>query len=292
MEQYNNINRIAPQIVELLRAGHHIILTHGNGPHVGSLLIQQDAAKGQVPEQPLDVLGAMTQGQIGYMLQQAMQNELRRSGIAMPVVTIITQAQVDPSDAAFSNPTKPVGPFYSQKEAQKLTSLKRWPIVHVAPNLARGYRRVVPSPVPIRISEGPAIRMLFDAGMLVIAAGGGGIPVVGGLEGLRGIEAVIDKDLASELLAEEVDATVLMLMTDVEKIKLHYGTPQETEVVRMDCERARQYMDEGHFPEGTMGPKVSAAIQFVSKGGRRAIISSIGRIVDAFDGITGTLIVK
>ena len=292
VEQYGNINRIAPQVVALLKEGHHIILTHGNGPHVGSLLIQQEAAKDHVPEQPLDVLGAMTQGQIGYMLQQAMQNELRRQGVKAPVVTLITQAQVDPSHEAFSNPTKPVGPFYSQKEAQKLSLLKRWPIAHVAPNLARGYRRVVPSPPPLRIIEGAAIRMLSQAGVLVIASGGGGIPVVKGLDGLRGVEAVIDKDLASELLAEEVGASVLMLMTDVEKVKLHYGTLHESEISRMDRAQAERYLDEGHFPEGSMGPKVQAAVRFVTKGGEVAIISSIDRIVDALNGKTGTVIVK
>lgn len=291
-EQYENIKRIAPQIVELIKDGHHIILTHGNGPHVGSLLIQQEAAKDHVPEQPLDVLGAMTQGQIGYMLQQSMQNELRRHGLKLQVVTIITQAHVDPTNEAFTHPTKPVGPFYSQREAQKLTLLRRWPIEHVAPSMARGYRRVVPSPPPLKIVEGNAIRLLSDTGALVIAAGGGGIPVVKGLDGYRGVEAVIDKDLASELLAEEVGASVLMLMTDVEKVKLHYGTLQETEIARMDLQGAGQYMDEGHFPEGTMGPKVHAAMRFVSKGGDRAIISSIDKILDALEGKTGTLVVK
>ena len=290
-EQYGNITTIAPQLVELISRGERLVLTHGNGPQVGSLLIQQEEAHELLPGQPMDVLGAMTQGQVGYMLQQAVQNELRKRGLAVPVATVITQVLVDPAHEAFSNPTKPVGPFYSQREAQRLSLLKRWPIEHVAPHLSRGYRRVVPSPPPMKICEADAICSLTDAGAVVIAAGGGGIPVVRGLDGLRGVEAVIDKDLAAELLAEVVGAHTLMLMTDVETVKLHYGLAEEQDLDRMTLKEVKRYQQEGHFPEGSMGPKVQAAAAFVRKGGQRAVISSIERIVDAYDGAAGTSIV-
>jgi carbamate kinase len=270
--------------------GHRIVLTHGNGPQVGSLLIQQDEASDHVPAQPLDVLGAMSQGQIGYMVQQALANSLAPDGV--PVVTLITQQVVDPDDEAFEHPTKPVGPFYTAREAKRLSVLKGWPMEHVAPHRERGYRRVVPSPRPLRSVEAPAVATLVKAGTVVIASGGGGIPVREVDGRLEGVEAVIDKDLSAQQLAEQAGADVLMLMTDIERVKLHYGTEKEEDIVSMNVREARDYMAEGHFPEGTMGPKVSAAASFVERTGGTAIISSIDTICEAFEGSTGTRITQ
>ncbi|RZN48240.1 carbamate kinase [archaeon] len=289
-DQMENITRIATQIAQLVRAGHRIVLTHGNGPQVGSLLIQQDEASDHVPAQPLDVLGAMSQGQIGYMLQQALGNSLFPDGV--PVVTLITQQIVDPDDEAFDHPTKPVGPFYTAREARRLSVLKGWPMEHIAPHRERGYRRVVPSPRPLRSVEAPAVATLIASGAVVIASGGGGIPVRERDGRLEGIEAVIDKDLSAQQLAEQAGADVLMLMTDIERVKVHYGTDREEDIVSMSIDEARLYMAEGHFPEGTMGPKVSASISFVERSGGVAVISSIETICEAFEGITGTRITK
>ncbi|MHC1608909.1 MAG: carbamate kinase [Candidatus Methanofastidiosia archaeon] len=290
-EQLSNISLISDQLAQLVKAGHRIVLTHGNGPQVGSLLIQQEEAKDHVPQQPLDVLGAMTQGQVGYMLQQALHNRLACEGLFFPVVAIVNQVVVDISDEAFKHPTKPVGPFYTQKEAQKLSVLKGWPIKYVVQSVKDGYRRVVPSPIPKRNVEASTVKLLVDSGVIVIASGGGGIPVREANGELIGVEAVIDKDLSAKLLATDIGASILMLMTDVEHVSKHFGTHEEETIDVMTLSEAQQYTKEGHFPQGSMGPKVLAAMEFIKAGGGVAIISSIGSIIDSLDGRTGTRII-
>lgn len=290
-EQLSNISLISEQLVQLVKAGHRIVLTHGNGPQVGSLLIQQEEAKDHVPQQPLDVLGAMTQGQVGYMIQQALHNRLACEGFFVPVVAIVNQVVVDISDEAFKHPIKPVGPFYTQKEAQKLSVLKGWPIKYVAQSVKDGYRHVVPSPIPKRNVEASTVKLLVDNGVIVIASGGGGIPVHEANGELIGVEAVIDKDLSAKLLATDIGASILMLMTDVKHVSKHFGTHEEETIDVMTLSEAQQYTREGHFPPGSMGPKVSAAMEFIKAGGDVAIISSIGSIIDSLDGRTGTRIV-
>jgi len=292
-EQISNVKKTCEHIVKLVRRGYEVIITHGNGPQVGALALQQEEASHIVPVQPLHVLGAMTQGQIGYMIQQTLINMLRREGINKPVVTIITQVLVDRKDPAFKNPTKPIGPFYTREEAEKLIKERGYIIRKVKPSGERVYRRVVPSPEPLAIVEGETIRSIVDLGAIVIASGGGGIPVVINENGeLEGVDAVIDKDLAGEKLAEAVKADILLILTDVEKVKLNYGKPNEKDIDSMSVDEALKYYEEGHFPPGSMGPKVLACVRFLKWGGRKAIITSIDKALEALDGKTGTHIYK
>ncbi|MHC1605045.1 MAG: carbamate kinase [Candidatus Methanofastidiosia archaeon] len=291
-EQFSNIEIITAQLVELVKKKNRLIITHGNGPQVGNLLIQQEEAKDFVPEQPLDVVGAMTQGQIGYMFQQSLRNKFLEEKINTPVITIINQVEVDPDNNAFNNPTKPVGPFYTKEEAQKLTLLKGLPIKKVIPNSLRCYRHVVPSPLPKKNMEAEIVKLLCQNGVIVIASGGGGIPVTTRNSKVCGVEAVIDKDLAGEILAEFVGADILMLMTDIKKVKKNFGKEDEEEIDKMTIAQAKNYLKEGHFLPGSMGPKVVAAVNFIEAGGKLAIISSIDKIVESLEGTTGTRIVN
>ena len=290
-EQLEAVRRTAEQLAEMVARGYELVITHGNGPQVGYLLIQQEEGlRRGVPAQPLDVLNAMTQGQIGYMLQQALQNALRARGIDRPVVTVVTQVLVRPDDPNFENPTKPVGPFYTKEEAERLAREKGYVMRKVRPVGEKCYRRVVPSPEPLAIIEGGAIRAMVDMGMIVIASGGGGVPVVERDGRLEGVEAVIDKDLAGEKLAEVVGADILLILTDVRKVKLNYGQPDERDIDAMSVEEARRYMAEGHFPPGSMGPKVEACIRFLEQGGELAIIAHLEEALEALEGRAGTLI--
>ncbi|UCD44450.1 MAG: carbamate kinase [Candidatus Bathyarchaeota archaeon] len=290
-EQMRNVATACGQIAEIARRGYDIVITHGNGPQVGNLAIQQENAQDIVPPQPLVVLGAMTQGQIGYMMQQNLRNLLSDDG--WEVVTAVTQVLVDSNDPDFADPHKPVGPFYAEEEAERLRSEKGWTIVKVRPNSDRQWRRVVPSPIPLGIIEGRAIRKMVDSGMIVIASGGGGIPVISNEDGkLEGVDAVIDKDRAGEVLAEDVGANVLLILTDVDSAKLDYGKPDERPIERMTISEARRFSDEGHFLPGSMGPKVEACIKFVEQGGERAIITSLEMAADAMEGRAGTTVVS
>ncbi len=290
-EQLRAVRRTAEQLAEMVARGYELVITHGNGPQVGALLIQQEEGlRRGVPAQPLDVLNAMTQGQIGYMLQQALQDALRARGIRKPVITIVTQVLVRPDDPAFENPTKPVGPFYTPEEAGRLAREKGYAIRRVLPSGEKPYRRVVPSPDPVGVVEGDAIRAMVEAGMVVVAAGGGGIPVVEKGGRLEGVEAVIDKDLAGEKLAEVVGADILLILTDVRKVKLNYGRPDERDIDAMSVEEARRYMAEGHFPPGSMGPKVEACVRFLEHGGELAIIAHLDEALEALEGRAGTRI--
>jgi carbamate kinase len=264
------------------------VLTHGNGPQVGFNLLRSELAARVAPPLTLDVLGAQTQGSIGYLIQQVLGNEMRRLGIRKRVATVVTQTLVDADDPAFHRPTKPVGPFYTKPEADALQAERRWRMVEDA---GRGWRRVVPSPMPIEIIERLTIKGLVFQSIVVIAAGGGGIPVVRGPEGdLQGVEAVIDKDLASSLLAQSIGADLFVISTAVERVGLHYGTPNQRDLAAMSVDEAKLYLSQGHFPAGSMGPKILAAVQFVETTGAEALITAPEHIQQALAGETGTRI--
>ena len=291
-EQMANVMKTAKQIVDIILDGdYEVVITHGNGPQVGALLLHMDAGQAVhgIPAQPMDVAGAMTQGQIGYMIQQAIRNELKRRGIDRPVATIVTQTIVDKNDPAFQHPSKPVGPFYDEETAKKLAKEKGWVVIE---DSGRGWRRVVPSPDPKGHVEAPVIVDLVEKGFIVIASGGGGVPVIEEDGQLRGVEAVIDKDLAGERLAEEVNADIFMILTDVNGAAVNFGKPDERWLGKVTVEELRKYYEEGHFKKGSMGPKVLAAIRFVEWGGERAVIAHLERAVEALEGKTGTQVVK
>ena len=289
-EQLENVQRACEQLAQMVLSERwRLVITHGNGPQVGNLLLQQEAAKEIVPPMPMDACGAQTQGLIGYMIQQTLHNILDREGRGdIPIATVVTQVLVDKGDPAFQNPTKPVGPFYTEEEAKRLRVEKGW---HIVEDAGRGWRRVVPSPDPKAIIERDAIRALVENRAIVIASGGGGIPVVREDGRLRGVEAVIDKDLAGQRLAVDVGADVFLILTDVEKVMLNYGKPDETPLDRMTLSEARRYLAEGHFRKGSMEPKVRAAIRFVEAGGERAVIASLDQAMAALAGKAGTQIV-
>jgi len=290
-EQLRTVRETCKRILEIIKRGYKVVITHGNGPQAGNLLIQQDEGSQLVPPQPLDVVGAMTQGQIGYMLQQTLINYLRQAGLNMPVVTVLTQVLVDKDDPDFKDPSKPVGPFYTKEEAEKLSKKKGYIIKKVRPVGEKMYRRVVPSPDPIVIIERDVIKRLVDIGVIVIASGGGGIPVITKEDGsLEGTEAVIDKDLAGEKLAEVVNANIFLILTDVEKVKLNYGKPNERDLDRMTLTEAKRYLKEGHFLPGSMKPKIMACVRFLESGGEEAIITSLEKAIEALEGKTGTVI--
>ena len=284
-EQRENVQRTAAQIVGLIRAGHRIVLTHGNGPQVGAALLRSERGASQVPGHPLDVCGASTQGEIGYLLQQSLQTELRRAGISMPVVTVVTQCLVSGNDPAMKQPSKPVGPFYSRADAEERQRLLGWEIVEDA---SRGYRRIVPSPDPIEIVELDVIRDLVGQGVLVIACGGGGIPVVWTNGGLQGVEAVIDKDRASSLLASRLGADLFVISTDTDYVYLDYKQPMQHPLLRVGTEALAEYSKRGHFPPGNMGPKIESVLSFLHNGGREAIITSCENLCQAVAGTAGT----
>ena len=290
-EQMNNVRKTARQIADIIEKGYEVVITHGNGPQVGALLLHMDAGQQLygIPAQPMDVAGAMTQGQIGYMIQQALINELRERKIDKPVATIVTQTIVDKNDPAFQNPSKPVGPFYDEETAKRLAKEKGWVVIE---DSGRGWRRVVPSPDPKGHVEAPVIVNLVENGFIVIASGGGGVPVVNENGQLKGVEAVIDKDLAGEKLAEEVKADVFMILTDVNGAAINYGKPNEKWLKDVTAGEMKRYYEEGHFKKGSMGPKVLAAIRFVEWGGERAIIAALDRAVEALEGKTGTQVVR
>jgi len=288
-EQLENIRITCEQIMEMIAGGHNIIITHGNGPQVGALLIQQEEAHSRVPAMPMDVCGAMSQGQIGYMLEQVLYNLLQANGINRDVLTVITQVMVNNEDPAFKNPTKPVGPFYDAEAKERYEREKNYIIKEVKPGNHRPFRRVVPSPNPLRILEAKALKRLVDAGIIIIASGGGGIPVAMDPKGdYHGVEAVIDKDLAGEKLAEAVIADLLLILTDVEKVFLDFGTPKQRALDLVRLEEAKAFQKEGHFSPGSMGPKVEACLRFLEFGGERAIITSIDKASSALEGKTGT----
>ncbi|MFC1618894.1 carbamate kinase [Candidatus Neomarinimicrobiota bacterium] len=290
-EQYEHVSETAHHMVRMNELGYKLIITHGNGPQAGNLLIQQEEGKNLVPPLPLDVCGAMTQGQIGYMLQNQLQNAFMEKKREIPIATVITQVQVHDDDPDFNDPSKPVGPFYTEAEARQLKETKGYLVKKVKPTAEKPWRRVVPSPEPIGIVEVHCIRALVAARVIVVASGGGGIPVVEKDGRLTGVEAVIDKDMAGQKLAEVVDADIFLALTDVEHACLNYGQPNQEVLSEIKVSEIEKYLDEGHFHAGSMGPKVLACIKFVKAGGERAIITSLEKAVDALQGKTGTQIV-
>ena len=289
-DQYSNVYRTVEQLAAMVLSGKwRLVITHGNGPQVGNILLQHDAAKEVVPPMPMDVCGAESQGFIGYMIQQAFHNVLSKEGRGdIPVATVVTQVLVDKADPAFQNPTKPVGAFYAAEEAERLRAEKGW---HVVEDAGRGWRRVVPSPDPKEIVERDAIRFLVENRAIVIASGGGGIPVIQEDGTYRGVEAVIDKDLAGERLAQDVGAAVFLILTDVDRVRLNYKKPGDKALDRMTVAEAKGYAQQGHFAKGSMEPKVKAAARFVEAGGERAVIASLGQALEAAEGRAGTQVV-
>jgi len=284
-EQMRNVEIASQQIAQLVKKGYDLVITHGNGPQVGNLAIQQEAALDQVPALPLVALGAMTQGQIGYMMQQSLQNILQGS---KQVATVVTQVVVSENDPDFGDPTKPVGPFYTEEEAKSFSTSRGWIMKKVKPSGEKAYRRVVPSPIPLRIVESKAIKKLVEAGIIVIASGGGGIPVLEKNGKLIGIDAVIDKDRAGARLAKAVEANILMILTDVDYAMVDYGKPTQRPLKKLTIAEAKHRLLEGQFGAGSMGPKIEAAIGFVQEGGEKAIITGLGSAVDAIEGKMGT----
>ena len=285
VEQKRMIDRTATEIVEIIQNGYDVVLTHGNGPQIGNILAMQEEC-GLVQAQPLDVCGAQTQGMIGYLLQQSLDNRLKQKGIEKQVFTIVTQVIVDESCSSFENPTKPVGLYYPEFKARKMMERGMRMIKD-----KKGYRRAVASPVPEQIVEEDMIKKLVQEGAVVIAAGGGGVPVLlkDGL--LVGVEAVVDKDLTGGLMASSVGAEIFLILTDVEKAALNYGKEDQIDLDEITVSEAESYISEGHFGKGSMEPKILAAVRFVKSGGKKAVISSLDNALPALSGETGTRVV-
>lgn len=292
-EQRHNVEITCKQLVAMLRYGHRLVITHGNGPQVGNLLLQQEAATAEVPPQPLDIAGAMTQGQIGYMFQQTLQNMCWQEKMPLPVVSIVNQVLVSEDDPDYKDPSKPIGPFYTEEDAAKIRKERPdYVIKEVKPKtVAKRFRRVVASPDPVRNIEYIAIRRMVDAGIVVVASGGGGVPVIYDEDdNLVGVAAVIDKDKAGERLAETIGADMFLVLTDVECAMIHYGTPQQKEVRNVHLSEMKKLYDEGHFKAGSMGPKILACMRFIEWGGQCSIVTSLDKAVEALHGRAGTRI--
>jgi carbamate kinase len=282
------LDEIAGHLAEMVRDGWALVVTHGNGPQVGFALLRSEAGAHLAPREPLDVLGAETQGSIGYLLQQSLDAALAQQGLMRPVAAVVTQVVVDPGDFAFTRPTKPVGPFYEKTDADARMRDHRWVMVEDA---HRGWRRVVASPEPLEIVEAPVIRALVAQGVVVIAAGGGGIPVVRRENRYEGVEAVIDKDLAAAALGRDLRAQMMVVTTGVEHVALDYGTPAQRPITEMTVGDARRYLAEGQFPPGSMGPKITAAIRFLESGGETVLITAPHAVGAGLAGHAGTRIV-
>lgn len=289
--QLEVVEKTSEYIADIVERGYEVIVAHGNGPQVGRIVIQNEVASASTPAMPFDVCGAMSQGMIGYHIQQGLSKVLRHRGINKNVVTVVTQVVVDKDDPKFKAPSKPIGPFYTEEEAKAIAAEKGYTMKEDA---GRGWRRVVTSPLPVEIVELDAVKTLNDAGFVVVTVGGGGIPVVRNEAGdLEGVAAVIDKDLASEKLARDMDADALVILTAVEKVSINFKKPDQKDLDRMSAAEAKQYIKEGHFAPGSMLPKIEAALNFVeSKPGRIAIITSLDKAVDAIEGRAGTTITE
>jgi carbamate kinase len=284
---YRSARLAAERVADIAAAGWEVVITHGNGPQVGRILLQQEAARKWVHPMPLDVCGALSQGQIGYLLQVTIGDVFYERGMERPVATILTLTRVPVDDPAFGDPTKPIGPFYEQDESDVLAAERGW-VMRRDPH--GGYRRVVPSPTPYSIVEAPIIRGLVGDGIVVIASGGGGVPVIEDGPRLVGVEGVVDKDTAAAILAREVEATTLLILTDVARVQRGFGTERAQELERLTPEQARALFDAGEFAAGSMGPKVLAAVAFVEGGGGRAAIGDLDEAVDVLRGAAGTTI--
>ncbi len=287
-EQIDIINGLTERLLEIVQSGYRLVLTHGNGPVVGNILFRMARTASELPPMPMDVCVAHSQGGMGYMFQQCFANTLVRHGVDRQVVSLVSQVEVDPTDPAFENPTKPVGKFFSEAVAADMAEQTGWTFGEDA---GRGYRRLVASPRPRHILELATIRVLLDAGVVPIAAGGGGIPVVRRADGeYEGVAAVIDKDLTSALLAAQLGADTLLLLTGVERVAVDFGTPQQRFLDRLTAAEARELAAQGQFPPGSMGPKIQAALDYLDAGGKRVVITSLERAFEAIEGRAGTCI--
>jgi carbamate kinase len=288
-EQIARARQAARWLAEIVRHGYKLIVVHGNGPQVGNILVQAEEASTKIPPQTLDVAVAQTEGSIGFMLQQAIRNRLESIGLGGEVTTILTEVEVDPNDVGFKRPTKPVGPFFTRYRAEALERDLGWTMRE---DSGRGWRKVVASPRPMEILNLNTISHMVDTAKVLIAAGGGGIPVVRGRDGQwRGVEAVIDKDFASALLAAKLEADLYVVLTGVPKVAVDFGKPSQRFLDRMTVDEAEKHLADGQFPAGSMGPKIEAAIQFVRASGREVLITDVEHLREALDGKDGTLIV-
>lgn len=288
--QYETLKETIRYITDFIQMGPNLVITHGNGPQVGFIYRRGELARHELPLIPLDICGADTQGAIGYMIQKALLNEFRKRGISKRVTTVVTQTLVDKEDPSFKNPTKPIGSFMTEQEALTHQKESGW---HIIEDAGRGFRRVVPSPRPKEIIELDVVQLLVKAGYIVIAAGGGGIPVIRNEEGdLEGVEAVIDKDLGSSLLAKGLGADTFIILTGVDSVYLNFGQKNQKPIRYATLEEIKHYWSEGHFPPGSMGPKVQAIIEFLQGGGRKGIITSPENLINSLKGETGTTIEK
>lgn len=290
VDQMRRTDTICRKLLSLFDLGYRIVITHGNGPQVGNILMQQECLMDSLPPMPLDACNAMTQGQIGYMIEQRLRNIFAERKIKKSVVVFVTQVVVSENDPAFKNPTKFIGPFFKKADIERLEKKEGW---QMKEDSGRGYRRIVPSPRPVDIVEKDEIADMANRDLVVVACGGGGIPVLRDRKGnLKGVAAVIDKDYAAERLASLIGADSLILITPVDKASIFYGTPKQKDLGRISVVEAKRYYDEGHFPPGSMGPKIDAAIKFISSGGNRTIITSIEGLDDAIRGKGGTVITQ
>jgi carbamate kinase len=287
-EQIARAKQAARWLAEIVRHGYKLLVVHGNGPQVGNILVQAEEASTKIPPQSLDVCVAQTEGSMGFMLQQAIRNRLESIGIGGEVAAVLTEVEVDANDPAFKRPTKPIGPFFTRYRAEALERDLGWTMRE---DSGRGWRHVVPSPRPLRILNMKTISRMIGEASVVIAAGGGGIPVVRGRDGQwRGIEAVIDKDYASALLAGELRADLFIILTGVAKVALDFGKPSQRSVDRLTVAEAEKHLAAGQFPAGSMGPKIEASIQFVHASGKQVIITDVDHLRDALEGREGTII--
>jgi carbamate kinase len=286
-EQFENALATAASLVRLIRDGYRLVVTHGNGPQVGAQLIRSETASRTAYRMPYDCCVAATQGEIGYVLQYALWQTMQQAHLRVPVVSLMTQVLIDKNDPAFLHPTKPVGPYYTAAEAEHLRAELGWTLTEIP---ARGWRRVVPSPEPRAIVELDAIRACINEGLVVIAAGGGGIPVSNDHDTAKGMEAVIDKDLTSALLARRIGADLFVIATDVERVYLDFGTPRQRPLVHASAEEVRRHLQAGQFPEGSMGPKIHAALRYLDLGGREVVITDTTHVLEGVRGDTGTRI--
>jgi carbamate kinase len=287
-EQLANARRTANALVNLIQIGYRLVVTHGNGPQVGAQLLRSERASNIVYSQTLDLCGAASQGEIGYLLEQTLRNELTAAGLSVPVVSLVTQTVVSPDDPAMLHPTKPIGPFYSRVDAEEKRRLLGW---HIVEDAARGYRRVVPSPEPLEIVELEVIRSLMTRDVLVISTGGGGIPVTRVDGELHGLEAVIDKDRASSILATELAVDLFAISTDTDYVYLNYKKADQTPLTTATVSQIEEYHRAGHFPPGNMGPKIESVIHFLRSGGKEAVITSFEHLCEAAQGRGGSHIV-
>ncbi len=289
-EQEKNAENISGFLLPLIEKGYELIITHGNGPQVGNILLKNELAKDVLPVMPLDVCVADSEGSIGYIMQQALLNHFRERKLRKFVVAMITQVVVDQKDPAFQNPTKPIGKFYTREEAETLQKEKGWVMMG---QRGRGFRRAVPSPKPIKIIQRDMVRTLVKAGHVVIAAGGGGIPIWKKPDGkYEGIEAVVDKDLASAVLAVETPADIFIILTEVNQVALNFKTENQKNLKSLTAGEAKKYLDEGQFPAGSMGPKIEAALYYLNKVDKKVVITSPESLVAALDGNDGTALVR